>query len=90
MKRATEEVLNDHQSVKKLKVDSDNIHGSDANMKGWSKVEKKKKKQAKAGTGKQYVSCSGQGFGFITQLVHHDFEPIRPVCFDIGPPSWRP
>jgi hypothetical protein len=74
MKRATDEVLNDHQPVKKLKVDLEhkqNVNGHDVNVNGWSKVEKrKKKKETKAAMGKQNVSS----FQF---KVHHAFVPFR-------------
>jgi ribosomal protein S14 len=71
MKRVTEEVLNDHQPAKKVKVDLDHTtHDHDASVNGWSKVEKKKKKKEnKATTAKQNVSRSGQFLGFITQFV---------------------
>jgi hypothetical protein len=74
MKRVTEEVSNDHQPAKKVKVDLDhtqNVNGHDANVHGWSKVEKKKKKkEAKGGMGTQNVSRSSSSFGFITPSLH--------------------
>ena len=72
MKRVIEEALNEPQPVKKQKVVVSKIsNSSDGKVNGsWIKVEKKKKKkQSKAGVGKQNVRCYSQATGFIT-IVH--------------------
>jgi len=72
MKRVTEEVLNDYQPAKKVKVDLDHDHDADVN--GWLKVEKKKKRKGnKATTAKQNVSLSGQVFWGSSRNSLHDF-----------------
>jgi len=74
MKRVTEEVLNDHQPVKKVKVDLDHTHDHDTDVNGWSKVEKrKKKKENRAMTAKQNVSRSSQVFRGSSRNSLHDF-----------------
>lgn len=89
MKRLIEEVVNEHQAVKKQKVVVSKVSNvSDPDANGWAKIEKKKKKRgskAGMGPGKQNVRRSSRATGFITT-----FKPIRPVCFNREPPSWRP